>query len=160
MDRLLHQNDNSSLMHLRFIGIDSSEYDQALQLRYQLFYQEHSISLETIASSQEKKYQHLALVNAKEQVLAYGQLGQNNVDEFQIYQMVVEPRHQRQGFGRQILETLVDRAITQGAQRLVLHARVTKVRFYERSGFVTTGEVFPSPQTGVPHIKMVYLKNS
>lgn len=92
-----------------------------------------------------------------QKVLAYGQLGQNSLNEFQIYQMVVEPAYQRQGLGRQILATLVDRAIAQGTQRIVLHARITKVPFYARSGFTTIGEVFPSPQTGVPHIKMIRL---
>ena len=139
---------------LKFVGMDSAEYAQAAQLRHLLFYQEHDIALEAIASPQEKHYQHLALVNDRGQVLAYGQLGQNSRGEFQIYQMVVTPEHQRQGLGRQILETLVDRAIAQGAQRVVLHARVTKVPFYQRSGFVSIGETFPSVQTGVPHIKM------
>ena len=139
---------------LKFIGIESSEYEQAIQLRYHLFYQEHGIALEAIASPQEKLHQHLVLVDDTGQVLAYGQLGQNSTDEFQIYQMVVEPAVQRQGLGRLILQTLVETAIEQGAQRVVLHARVTKVPFYQRSRFVSVGEVFPSVQTGVPHIKM------
>lgn len=141
---------------LKFVGIDSSEYTQALQLRYRLFYQDHGIEIGAIASPQEHHRQHLALVDEPtRQVRAYGQLAQNSPDECQIYQMVVEPCFQRQGLGRQILETLVERAIAQGAKRIVLHARVSKVPFYERSGFVTFGEIFPSPQTGVSHIKMV-----
>lgn len=142
-------------MHLKFIGIDSFEYAQAIQLRHQLFYQEHGIELGAIASPQEHLHQHLALVDEHTQkVLAYGQLAQNSADECQIYQMVVDPHYQRQGLGRQILETLVDRAIAQGATRVVLHARVTKIPFYERSGFAPVGNIFPSVQTGVPHIKM------
>lgn len=151
-------------MSLRFIGINSSEYDQALRLRYQLFYQEHGIDLEAIRTADrqahnsptEPPHQHLALTDKDTgQVLAYGQLGQNGPDEFQVYQMVVDPKYQRQGLGRQILATLVDRAIAQGATHVVLHARVSKMQFYEKSGFEPTGDVFPSPQTRVPHIKMV-----
>ncbi|MEM9214792.1 MAG: GNAT family N-acetyltransferase [Cyanobacteria bacterium P01_F01_bin.150] len=142
-------------MHLKLIEIDSPEYAQALQLRYRLFYKVHGIAFDTIASPQEKHHQHLALVDEQtNQLLAYGQLGQNSPNEFQIYQMVVEPSYQMQGLGRRILETLVERAIAQGAIHLVLHARVTKVGFYQRSGFTAIGKVFPSPQTGVPHIKM------
>ena len=37
---------------------------------------------------------------------------------------------------------------------LGLNARVTKVQFYQRSGFEPIGEVFASSSTGVPHIKM------
>lgn len=41
-------------MILMFIEIESPEYAQALQLRYRLFYQEHGIAIEAIASPKKR----------------------------------------------------------------------------------------------------------
>ena len=140
---------------LKFIDRGSPEYHQAARLRYRLFYQEHGIPFESIFNPQEEQDLHLVIKNnPDDRVLAYGRLGQNSIDEFQIHQMVVEPEYQGQGLGRIILQTLIEAAINQGANRLVLNARIPKVKFYQKSGFETIGKVFASSSTGVPHIKM------
>ena len=140
---------------IKFVEYDSPEYQAAAQLRYRLFYQEHSISFASIFNSQEKEYLHLAITaNRDNQVVAYGRLECINDYEFQISQMVVEPQYQRQGLGTLILEKLSTIAVDKGASTLVLNARVTKILFYQNCGFETVGEVFASSTTGVSHIKM------
>ena len=140
---------------LKFIDYSSSEYYEAARLRYRLFYQEHGVSFELIFDPQEEQNLHLVITNnSEDRVLAYGQLSQNSSDEFQIHQMVVEPEYQGQGLGKLILQTLITVATQQGANRLLLNARVTKVKFYQKSGFESIGEVFASLSTGIPHIKM------
>jgi predicted GNAT family N-acyltransferase len=59
-----------------------------------------------------------------------------------------------QGLGMRILQALVEAATKRGASLLVLNARVTKMQIYQKFGFQTVDEVFGSPMTGVPHIKM------
>jgi predicted GNAT family N-acyltransferase len=140
---------------LKFIDYGSDEYYQAAQLRYRLFYQEHNIPFESIFEPTEKQDLHLAITtNSKNIVVAYGRLGQNSFDEFQIYQMVVTPEYQGHGLGMLILQALIEVAVEQGASLLTLNARTTKVQFYQKAAFETSGEVFPSHTTGVPHIKM------
>ena len=140
---------------IKFIDYGSNEYYQAAQLRYRLFYQEHNIPFESIFEPAEKQDLHLAITTSLENiVLAYGRLGKNNSDEFQIYQMVVMPEHQGHGLGMRILHVLIEVAVERGASLLTLNARTTKVRFYQKAGFETIGEVFASYTTGVPHIKM------
>ncbi len=140
---------------LKFVEYGSPEYQQAAQLRYRLFYQEHCIRFESIFAPQEKQNLHLVITAKTEhQVLAYGRLDRKSSDEFQICQMVVEPKYQRQGLGTLILQALTKVATHQGAGLVVLNARVTKVQFYQRYGFEPIGEVFASSSTGVPHIKM------
>ncbi len=108
-----------------------------------------------IRSVAEEQDLHLAIMaNTENRLLAYSRLGQNSLDEFQIYQMVVTPKCQGQGLGLRILQALTEIAIEQGARRLVLNARVAKVKFYQKAGFESVGEVFASSMTGVPHIKM------
>ena len=140
---------------LKFVEYGSPEYHQAAQLRYRLFYQEHCIPFESIFDPQEEQDLHLVITaNPENHVLAYGRLGQKSFDQFQIYQMVVEPEYQGQGLGMLILQALTEAATHQEAAILILNARVTKVQFYQRSGFEPIGEVFASSSTGVPHIKM------
>jgi hypothetical protein len=142
-------------IQLKFIEYSSDEYRQAAQLRYQLFYQDHNIPFSAIVESQEKQDLHLVIAtHSTNCVLAYGRLGQNNAEEFQIYQMVVRPEYQGQGLGKRILQTLTELAINQGASCLVLNARVAKLQFYQKMGFEPVGEVFASSMTGVPHIRM------
>ena len=142
-------------MNLKFIKYGSDEYYKAAKLRYKLFYQQHNIPFNSIFSAKEEQDTHAVIIHPKTQhILAYGRLSQNSLNEFQICQMVVKPEYQRQGLGTRILIALVDLAIDRGATLLVLNARVTKVKFYQKYGFKTTGEVFASLETNVPHIKM------
>jgi predicted GNAT family N-acyltransferase len=141
----------------RLISIEygSEAYNQAAQLRYQLFYQEHSIPFESIFDPQEARDLHLAIIaNLDDQLLAYGRLGQNHDQAFQIYQMVVRPDYQRRGLGRRLIQALIAAAIEHGAQAVVLNARVAKIQFYQKNGFKPVGEICASSMTGVPHIKM------
>ena len=136
------------------IAWGSAAYREAARLRHRLFYQEHGIPLEAMAAA--RGAYHAALLHPLSRaVLAYGYLEQNSPDEFQIYQMVVHPDCQSQGLGRRLLGALGREACHRGALTLMLHARTTKLGFYQRSWFVATGAVFPSSVTGVPHIKMV-----
>lgn len=140
---------------LKFVEYGSDEYYQAAQLRYRLFYQNHDIPFESIFDEQEQRDLHVALINTQEhRVLAYGRLAQNSPNEFQIYQMVVQPGMQGQGLGAYILRALTEAAAQQGTTLVVLNARVMQAGFYQKFGFKPVSEVFPSSMTGVPHIKM------
>jgi predicted GNAT family N-acyltransferase len=140
--------------HLKIIEYGSEAYCQAALLRYRLFYEEHGVPFEAIGDPLESHDLHVAVMDeGGDRVMAYGRLGQRG-DEWQIYQMVVEPEYQGLGLGRRILQALVDGAIERGASCLVLNARVTKVGFYERFGFEVVGNVFVSAVTGVAHVQM------
>jgi predicted GNAT family N-acyltransferase len=140
---------------LKFVEYGSDEYRQAAQLRYRLFYQAHNIPFPSIFDPQEEQDLHLAITDSStNHVLAYGRLGQNSFNEFQIYQMVVVPEYQGHGLGMRILQALFEAAIERGASLVILNARVKKMQFYQKFGFKPVGEVFASSVTGVPHIKM------
>ncbi|MGB8700842.1 MAG: GNAT family N-acetyltransferase [Thermosynechococcaceae cyanobacterium] len=100
------------------IRYGSAQYDQAAQLRYALFYQEHGISYESIFDQDEHQQIHVAVINTNNDVMAYGRLAQNNPLEFQIYQMVVKPDFQGHGFGSAILNALIQLAVEKGASQI------------------------------------------
>lgn len=141
--------------NFEFIEYGSNEYFQAAQLRYRLFYQKHEIPFEKVIDDQKQQDLHLVIPNnLNQRILAYGRLAQNNLSEFQIYQMVVEPELQGQGLGTQILWALTGAAIQRGATLIVLNARVVKAEFYRKFGFEPVDEEFASSTTGVAHIRM------
>ena len=70
-------------------------------------------------------------------------------NNYQISQMVVKPDYQRQSLGQQILLTLINLAKKRGANLIILEARTSAVRFYQKLGFETVSSEYPSKKTGV-----------
>jgi predicted GNAT family N-acyltransferase len=70
-------------------------------------------------------------------------------DHARIGRMAVLASHRERGVGRAILEELLRAATERGARRIVLHAQVHAIGFYERLGFRATGPEFE--EAGIPH---------
>jgi predicted GNAT family N-acyltransferase len=129
-------------------------YEQAIALRYVLFFKEHHLPEEIVLDEKELESTHIA-VSEKGHLLAYGRLSKIGNDTYQISQMVVSPDYQHQGLGAQVLMELMRLAAANGARTITLNARMSALGFYERYGFIKYGEIFYSQRTNVPHIKMV-----
>jgi predicted GNAT family N-acyltransferase len=141
-------------MLIKQIELNSELYQQACQLRYQLFYQPHGLSFASIFNSQETESIHLAIINDN-LLVAYGQLAQQTDRIYKIGQMVVHPNYQRQGLGKKLLAELITISQQKNAQKIVLDARFSAVNFYQQLGFKKIlGTEHPSATTGVPHIYM------
>lgn len=144
-------NQNQGLVKL--IKYDSPEYHQACQLRYRLFFAEHDLPWEIVFDDRDADSFHAAII-IQGCVAAYGKLTTHKNLVYRLGQMVVEPNYQRQNLGRQIVLTLIDLAKQQGAITLTLNARLAAVGFYQKLGFQTFGDEFPSTTTGVIHLGM------
>jgi predicted GNAT family N-acyltransferase len=141
-------------MLVKQIELNSELYQQARQLRYQLFYQPHGLSFHTVFNSQETESIHLAIIHDN-LLLAYGQLTEQNAKTYKIGQMVVHPNYQRQRLGKKLLAELIAIAQQKDAQKIVLDARISAINFYQQLGFKKIlGTEHPSAITGVPHIYM------
>ncbi|MGL5940406.1 MAG: GNAT family N-acetyltransferase [Waterburya sp.] len=141
-------------MLIKQIELNSELYKQACQLRYQLFYQSHGLSFDSVFNSPEPESIHLGIVE-QNLLLAYGQLTQQNDQTYKIGQMVVHPNYQRQGLGKKVLAELIAIAKQNNANQIVLDARISAVNFYQQLGFKKIlGTEHPSATTGVPHVYM------
>jgi predicted GNAT family N-acyltransferase len=146
---------------VKLIKYQSQEFQQACQLRYELFFAEHSLPWDIVQDERQAEYFHAAIL-IKNSVVAYGQLVPQNNSVYQISQVVVKSGYQGQNFGSRILLFLIEQAKQQEAIAkrrrsliaLTLHARITAVGFYQKFGFQTHGKQFPSTTTGIPHITM------
>ncbi|MEO0012575.1 MAG: hypothetical protein RLZZ535_964 [Cyanobacteriota bacterium] len=138
---------------IELIKYNSEEFQQACQLRYELFFAEHGLPWQIVQDERQAEYFHAAILR-QNSVVAYGQLVPQDNSVYQISQMVVKPGYQGQNFGSRILLFLIEQAKKEGAIALTLNARTTAVGFYQKFGFQTHGIQFPSSTTGIPHITM------
>jgi len=64
------------------------------------------------------------------------------IDEAHITNVAVHPQYQRQGFGRKIMEALIDEARQRSIQQMTLEVRKSNeaaIRLYKRMGFLVSG---------------------
>jgi predicted GNAT family N-acyltransferase len=146
-------------MDMRFVEHGSHEWLEAREIRYALFFQPHGLAPNIMDDEHEVHASHVAAVNV-DTVVGYGRLFKLRQGEFMISQMVVLPVYQRSGIGRMILQTLIRRAVDQGAASIELEARLSAVGFYAKEGFHRCGEVVPSIKTGLPHVRMKSLHHN
>ncbi|MGB5636066.1 MAG: GNAT family N-acetyltransferase [Waterburya sp.] len=144
---------NEGQISVELIQYNSREYQQACQLRYELFFAEHNLPWKVVQDERQAEYFHGAIL-IQDFVVAYGQLVPHCNRIYQICQMVVQPAYQGQNLGKQILSTLIEVAKQQKAIAITLNARLTAVGFYQKLGFQTSGIPFLSSTTGISHITM------
>ncbi|HJQ43655.1 MAG TPA: GNAT family N-acetyltransferase [Jatrophihabitantaceae bacterium] len=75
-------------------------------------------------------------------------------DAWQLRGMVAAPQHRGSGIGRALTEAAVDEAQRRGARLIWCDAREAVIGFYARHGFTGTGQIYPHPETGAPHLLM------
>ena len=72
---------------VELIKYNSEEFQQACQLRYELFFAEHSLPWHIVQDESQAEYFHAAIL-IKNSVVAYGQLVPQDNSVYQISQMV------------------------------------------------------------------------
>lgn len=76
-------------------------------------------------------------------------------EEVKLRQMAVQTDCHAQGFGQRILREIEKIFEKQSVNTFCLHARLTAIGFYEKSGYVVTGCEFV--EVGILHVKMLKL---
>jgi N-acetylglutamate synthase-like GNAT family acetyltransferase len=67
-------------------------------------------------------------------------------------QMAVAPQHQRKGIGQLLMTAAEDECRRAGAEKVILHARITAEEFYKKLGYTTVSDIFT--EVGIPHVVM------
>lgn len=68
-------------------------------------------------------------------IVGCGRAHFNSDEEAQIRYMAVENQWQGKGIGKLILDELEKKVIEKGAKKIILHARESVVKFYEKNGY-------------------------
>lgn len=136
-----------------YITAGSALHLQAVNLRYQIFFQPFGVPPEEVIDQLEEKSFHLAAVSG-DLAIGYGRLTLVNGCMAQISQLVVEPGFRKSGVGSELLRRLMTRAGEMGATTVFLNSRLPLMAFYARFGFAPVGAVFCSSKTDLPHRRM------
>lgn len=141
-------------IEFRFIKMYSKEYEEIKIARYEALFKDHETNHYHEAEDIEydKKSLHLAGYNG-ENLVAYCRLTICN-DIGQVSRVFVTKQYLRQGYGKQLINSIINRSLELNLKRLVLNSRETSLRFYEGLGFYRSGEDIVSKESMLTLIPM------
>ena len=88
----------------------------------------------------------------EDDILACCILTQKEPGTFQLRQMAVDQKMQRNGVGIAIMHFAENLAKDAGGKEVMMHARKTAMGFYEKLGYAAVGDEFS--EVGIPHVEM------
>lgn len=124
----------------------------AARVRQAVFVQELGIAAEVEADAHDASALHAVLRNHLGMPVATGRLLQDAPGLGRIGRLAVDRMLRGAGWGRRVLNALLEAARARGDQRVVLDAEVRAQGFYQRAGFVVRGE--PFVEAGINHVSM------
>ena len=124
----------------------------AARLRQAVFVEELGIPAEMEADAHDAGATHAVLRNHLGMPVATGRLLQEAPGVGRIGCLAVDGKLRGAGWGRMVLDALLNAARARGDQRVVLDAEASAQGFYQRAGFVVRGE--PFVEAGIHHVSM------
>ena len=140
----------------KMIDIDfgSSRYDELVELRYKILLEPLGLKFLDMHRTREAGYLHIGCVESLDDRLVGGLiLAPVNDEEIRMMQVAVDTKYQGEGVGRDLVHYAEKRAKEAGYSRLVMHAMLSVVNFYERLGYRQEGEIFEDK--GITFARMV-----
>ena len=128
----------------------SPVYDELVQIRLQSLYIPLEAEINIEAFAQEYKDVHLAVYDVKSQLIgAVVAKVCEEEDEFMnkrkiclLKQVVVKPKLQRLGLGKELMANLEQLLISKGYKEIRLYAHIGAMDYYGKMGFVKHGKPF------------------
>ncbi len=140
----------------KMIDIDfgSSRYDELVELRYKILLEPLGLKFLDMHRTREANYLHIGCIESLDDRLVGGLiLAPVNDEEIRMMQVAVDTKYQGEGVGRDLVHYAEKRAKEAGFSRLVMHAMLSVVNFYERLGYRQEGEIFEDK--GITFARMV-----
>ncbi len=140
----------------KMIDIDfgSSRYDDLVQLRYKILLEPLGLKFLDMHRNKEAGYLHIGCIESLDDALVGGLiLAPVNNEEIRMMQVAVDNKYQGEGIGRELVRYAEHRAKEAGYSRIVMHAMLSVVNFYEKLGYRQEGEIFE--ENGITFARMV-----
>lgn len=141
---------------IRFIDVEfgSSRYKELLDLRYEILLQPLGLKFLDAYREEEANFLHIGCVdNVSDKLIGGLIMAPLNNEEIRIMQVAVDVVRQGEGIGRKLIEYAETVAKEIGYERMVMHAMLSVVGFYEKLGFKQEGDLFE--EKGVRLVRMV-----
>lgn len=140
----------------KMIDVDfgSSRYDELVELRYKVLLEPLGLKFLDSFRDKEASYLHIGCIENLDDKLVGGLiLAPVNDHEIRLMQVAVDPVYQGEGIGRQLVKYAETRAKEVGYTKIVMHAMLSVVSFYEKLGYKQEGDLFE--EQGLTFAKMV-----
>ncbi len=138
-------------MGLKQIDHGSEEYKQMVQLRLQILRQPLGLSFTHEELLKEKDEMLIAAFD-DEEIMGCCMLCPVNENTIRLRQMAVQNQVQRKGIGASILSFAENIARDKGYKKMMMHARLAAMGFYEKFGYKPNGQEFY--EVDLPHYLM------
>jgi len=138
-------------MPIKQIDYGSKEYDQMVQLRYEILRKPLKLSFDKSELEREK---HDILIGAFEEDKMLGCCILKKIDKHtcRLRQMAVQNNLQGKGIGASMMNFAENVARDAGYKKIMMHARKTAIGFYKKLGYNVTGKEFT--EVSIPHFVM------
>jgi predicted GNAT family N-acyltransferase len=134
-------------LQIRVADWFSTDRDELKDIRRRVFIEEQAVPAELEWDEFDATATHfLATINDKS--IACARLKSDG----QIGRMAVLADYRNRGIGDKLLQTVLQVATEQQLKEVYLHAQVAAIPFYERKGFIASGEIFH--EANIPHREM------
>ncbi|HYG37976.1 MAG TPA: GNAT family N-acetyltransferase [Cytophagales bacterium] len=143
---------NLQQVNFSFITTESSFFEQILDLRYKTFFEPFQLKRSIVQDELEDSSLHL-LASKDGNVMGYLRVTLTETEAF-ISQMIVDPSCRKQGLGKELITLALEKIKALGLKKVILDSRLNALKFYEKQGFQSVGNVFSSRKTGLLHMKM------
>ena len=136
------------------VDFGSSRYDELVELRYKVLLEPLGLKFLDSFRDKEAAYLHIGCIESLDDKLVGGLiLAPVNDKEIRLMQVAVDPVYQGEGIGRQLVSYAEKRAQEAGFTKIVMHAMLSVVNFYEKLGYKQEGDLFE--EQGLTFAKMV-----
>ena len=136
------------------IEFGSSRYDELVKLRYKILLEPLGLKFLDSFRDKEISYLHIGCIESLDDKLVGGLiLAPVNDKEIRLMQVAVDTVHQGEGVGKALVAYAEKRAKEAGYSKIVMHAMLSVVNFYEKLGYHQEGDLFE--EQGLTFAKMV-----
>lgn len=142
-------------MH-KMVDVDfgSSRYDALVDLRYKVLLEPLGLKFLDHYRPNEASYLHIGCIDQLDDKLIGGLiLAPVDNEEIRMMQVAVDEEYQHKGVGHEMVAYAEKRAKEAGYHKLVMHAMLSVVGFYESLGFKQEGDIFD--EGGITFARMV-----
>ena len=132
----------------------SSRYDELVELRYKILLEPLGLKFLDSHREREANFLHIGCVNSLDDKLIGGLiLAPLDNQEIRLMQVAIDTKYQGEGIGRDMISYALKRAKEVGYSKMVMHAMLTVVHFYEKLGFKQDGDIFE--EKSITFVRMV-----
>jgi len=135
-----------------FTSEDKALYDKALEIRQQVFIDELNVDPTLEIENEEFCQFYLIFVDSKPAGTARWRETEKGI---KLERFALLPGFRNLGTGTILLKRILDDVITLN-KKIYLHSQLNAVRYYERQGFVKSGDIFT--EDFIQHYLMVFQK--